>query len=121
MSKRTICLWSLLVVVALLVGGCAGPATPTFTGPPTPTPPPPPTPTTPPPPTPTPEKFLFGIVLVGPKNDHGWSEAHYIAAEYVKEHVPGSDFDVYESLIPGGEVTLEQVVDDMVAQGAKLI
>ena len=120
MSKRTICLWSLLVVGVLLVVGCAGPATPTAT-PEFPTTPSPPTPTTPPPATPTPEKFLFGIVLVGPKNDHGWSEAHYIAAEYVKEHVPGSDFIVYESLIPGGEVTLEQVVDDMVAQGAKLI
>ncbi len=101
MSKRVIGLWALLVVVALLVAGCAGPATPAAT--------------------PTPEEFLFGIVLVGPKDDHGWSEAHYIAAEYAKEHVPGSDFIVYESLIPGGEVTLEQVVDDMVAQGAQLI
>lgn len=117
MSKRTICLWSLLVVGVLLVAGCAGPATPAAT----PTAIPPATPTGAPPATPTPEKFLFGIVLVGPKNDHGWSEAHYIAAEYVKEHVPGSDFIVYESLVPGGEVTLEQVVDDMVAQGAKLI
>jgi len=71
--------------------------------------------------TPTPEPFLFGIVLVGPKDDHGWSQAHYVAAEYAKEHVPGSDFAVYESLVPGGEVTLEQVVDDMVSQGAKLI
>ncbi|MFQ5885718.1 MAG: BMP family protein [Anaerolineae bacterium] len=109
MSKRVIGLWGLLVVVALLVAGCAGAATPAATA------------TAPPAATPTPEEFLFGVVLVGPKDDHGWSEAHYIAAEYAKEHVPGSDFVVYESLIPGGEVTLEQVADDMVAQGAKLI
>ncbi|MGB5933336.1 MAG: BMP family ABC transporter substrate-binding protein [Anaerolineae bacterium] len=109
MSKRVIGLWGLLVVVALLVAGCAGPATPAAT------------PTTPPAPTPAPEEFLFGIILVGPKDDHGWSEAHHVAAEYAMERVPGSDFVVYESLIPGGEVTLEQVVDDMVAQGAKLI
>lgn len=101
MSKRVIGLWGFLVVVALLVAGCAGAATPAAT--------------------PTPEEFLFGVVLVGPKDDHGWSEAHYVAAEYAKEHVPESDFVVYESLIPGGEVTLEQVADDMVAQGAKLI
>ncbi len=109
MSKRVIGLWGLLVVVALLVAGCAGPATPAAT------------PTTPPAPTPTPEELLFGLVLVGPKDDHGWSEAHHVAAEYAMERVPGSDFVVYESLVPGGEVTLEQVVDDMVAQGARLI
>ena len=121
---------AVLVLVLSLLVACAPKATPVPT-PKIPTAtakPPEPTATlapeltpTPVPPTATPEPFLFGVVLVGPKDDYGWSEAHYIAAEYAKEHVPESDFITYESLIPGGEVTLEMVVDDMVAQGAKLI
>ena len=23
------------------------------------------------------DEFIFGVVLVGPRYDHGWSEAHY--------------------------------------------
>ncbi len=128
MRKGFLCLVMFLFLLALV--GCATTATPTAApslptatakpAEPTATPKPAPT-STPVPPTPTPEPFLFGIVLVGPKDDHGWSQAHYVAAEYVKENVPSSDFVVYESLVPGGEVTLEQVVDDMVTQGAKLI
>lgn len=119
-----------LVLVLSLLVACAPKATPVPT-PKIPTAtakPPEPTATlapeltpTPVPPTPTPEPLLFGVVLVGPKDDHGWSEAHFVAAKYAKAGVSGSDFVTYESLIPGGEVTLEMVVDDMVAQGAKLI
>ncbi len=28
-------------------------------------------------PTAAPEEFIFGVLMVGPYNDHGWSEAHY--------------------------------------------
>lgn len=121
MRKGVVCLVVFLFLLALV--GCVPRATPTV-APRMPTAtakPPEPTATPEPSPTSQPEKFLFGIVLVGPKDDHGWSQAHYTAAEYAKERVSGSDFVVYESLIPGGEVTLEQVVEDMVAQGAKLI
>jgi hypothetical protein len=31
-----------------------------------------------------PPPFTFGVVLVGPYNDHGWSEAHYAAGKYVE-------------------------------------
>ncbi len=69
------------------------------------------------------EEFVFGLVLVGPKDDHGWSEAHYTAGEYVMEKIPGTRMVVFESLNPADapETTLEQVVDSMVAEGAKLI
>ena len=69
------------------------------------------------------EEFIFGMVLVGPHNDHGWSEAHYTAGKYVEEKVPGTKMVWLESLNPADrpETTLEQVVDDMVSQGAKLI
>ena len=31
------------------------------------------------------EGFTFGILMVGPYNDHGWSQAHYEAGLYVEE------------------------------------
>jgi basic membrane lipoprotein Med (substrate-binding protein (PBP1-ABC) superfamily) len=69
------------------------------------------------------EEFVFGMVLVGPKNDHGWSQAHYTAGEYVMEQIPGSRMIVFESLNPADkpEATLEGVVADMINDGATLI
>jgi len=29
--------------------------------------------------------FQFGLLLVGPYNDHGWSQAHFEAGEYVQK------------------------------------
>ncbi len=68
-----------------------------------------------------PEKF--GIVLVGPYNDHGWSEAHYIAANYVKAKLPAFDFVYLDKLNPADrkDTTLEQVVTDMASMGVNLI
>ena len=34
-----------------------------------------------------PEDFKFGMILVGPQNDHGWSQAHYEAGQYVVEQL----------------------------------
>lgn len=70
--------------------------------------------------------ITFGMILVGPKNDHGWSQANYEGGRYVLDNIPGMTEDnliVFESLNPGDkpEATLEGVVDDMVAQGAKVI
>lgn len=68
-------------------------------------------------------EFTFGVVLVGPYNDHGWSEAHYNAGKYVEEKVPGAKMIYLDKLNPADRkgTTLEQVVEDMVSQGAKLI
>ncbi|MEX2161032.1 MAG: BMP family ABC transporter substrate-binding protein [Anaerolineales bacterium] len=67
--------------------------------------------------------LTFGLVLVGPQNDHGWSQAHYEGGQYVVENIPGSEMIVFESLNPADkpEATLADVVDDMVSQGATLI
>jgi simple sugar transport system substrate-binding protein len=122
MSKRLWSLMGVLVIVAMLMAACR----------PTPAPPPPteepteePTeaPTEEPTEEPTPEEFVFGVILVGPYNDHGWSEAHYTAAEYVTENLPGSSFVYLDKLNPADrpETTLEQAVDDMVSQGARVI
>ena len=38
---------------------------------------------------------IFGVILVGPYNDHGWSEAHYNAGKYAEE---GATEDAEETL-----------------------
>jgi basic membrane protein A len=76
-----------------------------------------------PPPSAEAEDVTFGMVLVGPKNDHGWSQAHHDGGLYVEKNLPGSRMIVFESLNAGDkpEATLEGIVDDMVADGATLI
>jgi basic membrane lipoprotein Med (substrate-binding protein (PBP1-ABC) superfamily) len=68
-------------------------------------------------------ELVFGVILVGPRNDHGWSQAHYEAGLYVEENLPGSRMIVFESLNSADkpEATVEGVVDEMVADGATLI
>ncbi|PIE70560.1 MAG: BMP family ABC transporter substrate-binding protein [Deltaproteobacteria bacterium] len=67
--------------------------------------------------------FTFGILMVGPYNDHGWSQAHYEAGEYVEKHVPGAHMIYIDKVNPADRpgVTIPQLVDDMVEKGAKLI
>lgn len=76
-----------------------------------------------PPEPPAAEPPVFGLILVGPKNDHGWSQAHYEAGLYVEQNLPGSRMIVFESLNSADkpEATVEGVVADMVADGATLI
>lgn len=68
-------------------------------------------------------EFVFGVILVGPYNDHGWSEAHYNAGKYVEEKIPGAKMIHFDKLNPADRqgTTLELVVDDMVSQGAQFI
>ena len=76
-----------------------------------------------PPPSAEGEDVTFGMVLVGPKNDHGWSQAHHDGGLYVEENLPGSRMIVFESLNSSDkpEATLEGIVDDMVSDGATLV
>lgn len=69
------------------------------------------------------DEFVFGLVLVGPRDDHGWSEAHYNAGLYVEENLPGTKMIYLENLNSAArpETTLDQVVEDMVNEGAQLI
>jgi simple sugar transport system substrate-binding protein len=71
----------------------------------------------------TPPPFAFGVVLVGPYNDRGWSEAHYTAGKFVEENVPGARMIWLDKLNPSDRkgTTLDQVVNDMVSKGARLI
>lgn len=69
------------------------------------------------------DEFVFGLVLVGPQNDRGWSQAHYEGGLYVEENVPGTRMLVFPSLNPADapETTLLDVVTEMVDQGAQLV
>jgi simple sugar transport system substrate-binding protein len=69
------------------------------------------------------EEFVFGLVLVGPENDHGWSQAHYEGGQYAEANVPGSRMIFFPSLNPADnpQTTLLDVVTEMVDQGAQLI
>jgi len=68
------------------------------------------------------DEFVFGMVLVGFKDDKGWSQAHYEGALYVQEKVPGSKLVYVENINAGNtEVTFEAAVDELVAQGAQLV
>src|SRR3989304_7828529 len=98
-TRRVWALASAVMILALTLAACA-PAT-----------------------TEAPEEFACGLGLVGPKNDHGWSQAHFEGGQYVEQNLPGARMIVFESLNPADKpgATLEGVVDEMVAQGARLV
>lgn len=69
------------------------------------------------------ENFIFGMLLVGPYNDRGWSQAHYDAGLYLEEKFPGSEMKYLDKVNvadrPG--TTPAQLAEDLLAEGAKLI
>ena len=67
--------------------------------------------------------FTFGLLLVGPHDDHGLSQAHYEGGKYVVEKVPGTKMIYIDRVNPTDRpsVTIPQLADDMVQKGAKLI
>ena len=71
----------------------------------------------------TEKPFKFGLLLVGPYNDHGWSQAHFEAGKYVEKMIPGTKMIYIDKVNPADRpgVTIPQLVDDMVEKGAKLI
>ncbi|MCE5252924.1 MAG: BMP family ABC transporter substrate-binding protein [Actinomycetia bacterium] len=72
---------------------------------------------------PTPEEFIFGMVLVGPYNDNGWSQANYEGGLYVEKKLPGAKMVYVDKANtadrPG--TTVEQLAEELVAQGAQMI
>jgi simple sugar transport system substrate-binding protein len=67
--------------------------------------------------------LTIGLVMVGPYNDHGWSQANYDGVQYVKDKVPGVDF-VYIDKANSADrpgTTVSQLAESLVAKGAKLV
>ena len=111
-SKRLVNLMALFLISALLLTACTPAATPAA-----------PTAAVEPTKAPAATEFKFGLILVGPYNDHGWSEAHYQAGKYIESKIPGAKMVYVDNVNPGAKpgVTVPQLVDDLVGQGVKIV
>lgn len=65
----------------------------------------------------------FGLLLVGPYNDHGWSQAHHEAGHYVEKKIPGAKMIYIDKVNPADRpgVTVPMVVEDLIDKGASVI
>ena len=64
-------------------------------------------------------KFNVAMVLIGPHDDGGWSQAHYEGLEYVAENVPDVHIAYIENVPEGSES--EQVFRSLSRKGFDLI
>lgn len=68
------------------------------------------------------EPFVFGMILVGPENDRGWSQAHFEAGEYLEEQLGATMISLDKvNTADRPETTVEDVAADMIDKGAQLI
>ena len=69
-----------------------------------------------------PEPFKLGLILVGPRDDRGYSQAHFEGGTYAVEKL-GGELIVVDKVNPADSpnITIPQIVDDMIAQGVHLI
>ena len=67
--------------------------------------------------------LTFGLLLVGPYNDKGYSQAQYEGGKYVEAQQPGTKMLYLDKVNPADRpgVTIPQLVDDLAAKGATLI
>lgn len=67
--------------------------------------------------------LTIGLILVGPYNDKGYSQAQYEGGKYVEEKLPGAKLIYLDKVNPADRpgLTIPQVVDDLVEKGADLI
>ncbi len=132
--RKNVMFVALLAMAFVLVLSACGPAatTPAPTQPPATQPPATQPPATQPPATEAPTAtqppaapFIFGILLVGPHTDNGWSQATYDGAVYAEQHIQGSKLLYLENVYSGSPTypgqTASQLAEQLVSQGAKLI
>lgn len=125
---KTNVLWrltSLLIILVMVLSACAAPAAPTAA----PQEPAQPAQTEAPPPAAEtggfqiPEiqdgKFNVAMVLIGPHDDGGWSQAHYEGLEYVQKNVPNVHTAYIENVPEGADS--EQVFRSLARKGFNLI
>jgi simple sugar transport system substrate-binding protein len=126
MKRPILYLSTLFAALALLLAACAPAATPTAAPTVAPTAPPTAAPTQAPTAAateaPTTAPFTFGLLMVGPKDDQGWSQATFDAGQYVEQQMGAKMVyldKVNTSDRPG--TTASQLAEQLVAQGAKMV
>ncbi len=65
------------------------------------------------------QKIKVAMILVGPHNDGGWSQAHYEGLMYLKDHDPNVEV-AYSENVPEG-APCEKVIRDYCSKGYKVI
>lgn len=67
--------------------------------------------------------YKVGMIIVGPKNDGGWNQAHYEGLQEALKKVPGTSFEYVDKVNPADRPNVKgsQVADDLISRGAKLI
>lgn len=126
-GKRLWRITSALLLAAMLVAACGGAAT---EAPPAATEAPPAATEAPPAATEAPAtglqipevvegKYNVAMVLIGPHDDGGWSQAHWEGLEYVAANVPNSNVAYIENVPEGAES--EQVFRSLARKGFDLI
>ncbi len=64
-------------------------------------------------------KFNVAMVLIGPHDDGGWSQAHYEGLKYLEQNVPNAHVAYVENVPEGAEA--EQVIRSLARKGFDLI
>ena len=117
-NKKYTLLFSLFLILGILFTACAPKATPE-----TPTEVEKPSEPTKEEAAPEEEELVFGLLMVGPYNDKGWSQAHYDAGLYVEQNVPGARMLYIDKVNvadrPG--TTPAQIAEELISKGAKVI
>ena len=70
------------------------------------------------------EPLTIGLLMVGPANDAGWSQAHFDSMAYVQEKIPGTELLYLENVYTGSTahtMTPSELAADMAAKGAKVV
>jgi basic membrane protein A len=64
-------------------------------------------------------KFNIGMVLIGPHDDGGWSQAHYEGLEFIQQNVPNTHVAYVENVPEGADS--EQIFRSLARKGFDLI
>jgi basic membrane protein A len=64
-------------------------------------------------------KFNVGMVLIGPHDDGGWSQAHYEGLDYIQQNVPNTHVAYVENVPEGADS--EQIFRSLARKGFDLI
>ena len=123
--RKNVMTFALLAMALVMVLSACGPTpTPVTQAPATPPPatqppatqPPAPTATQPSAPAATAAPFVFGMLLVGPHNDQGWSQATYDGGQYVEQKIAGSKMLYLENVYSGSPAYPGQTASQLAAK-----